>query len=232
MKRVAGLVLSGVLGAVGAGCSTPDANWQERYLETEQERATAIEELSAERAARTAATAEAEAARMAALQGGRSDAPVMPPRGGKAVDDAVKDLRARDMDAAVTADGNITITLPSDINFGAGSKELTSAGKKVVEQVAKELDSRFPGYSVRIEGHTDADPIKKSNFKDNWELGSERALAVLRYLTTLGVSSERLTSSSRGDTMPVGDNKSNSGKAKNRRVEVIVLVPQDAAMAE
>jgi chemotaxis protein MotB len=148
------------------------------------------------------------------------------------VTDAVGKLKDSGMDARETADGNIAITLPSDINFGAGSKDLTSAGKKTLEQVAKELDARFAGYSVRIEGHTDSDPIKKSNFKDNWELGSERALAVLRHLTTLGVSSERLTSSSRGDTMPVSDNKSDKGKAKNRRVEVIVLMPSDATMAK
>lgn len=230
MKRVAGLFVAGVLGAAGAGCGSTQEDWKERYLEKEQEHSAALEELSTERAARSEAAAQAEKARAELAQAGRDDSPVMA-RNDAAVQDAVAQLQKSGFTAGLTQDGNISITLQSDITFSAGSKDLTSAGKKSLEHVAKELDARFAGYSVRIEGHTDSDPIKKSNFKDNWELGSERALAVLRHLTTLGVSSERLTSASRGDSMPVADNKSDKGKAKNRRVEVIVVVPHDATPA-
>jgi chemotaxis protein MotB len=142
-------------------------------------------------------------------------------------------LKGRGIDAYQTADGNIAIVIPADINFSPGSKDLTSAGKKAVDAVARELDGQFSGFTVRIEGHTDGDPIKKSKFTDNFELGAERSLTVLRYLVSQHrVAPDRLIAASRGETVPVADNKSDKGKARNRRVEVVVMVPKDATLAK
>jgi chemotaxis protein MotB len=245
MKLAAGRVMGGVLGLVAgltvAGCASSDADWRERYLEKERDSSDMAGQLSSERSARASAVSQLEEARaqVAALQkendglkGGRGETAAVPVDT-SGVDSSVDSLKTKGFDAHRTADGNIAIVLPSDINFAAGSKDLTSAGKKAVDQIAGELDGQFAGYSIRIEGHTDGDPIKKAPFKDNWELGSERALSVLRCLVNdHKVSPERLVAASRGETVPVADNKSDKGKAKNRRVEVVVLVPHDSSMAK
>ncbi len=255
MKRAVGMVVLGVLGVAGAGvaltgCATTDADWRERYLEKEKDSSDLAAQLASERTARAAAVAQLEESRAQAaslqkendgLRGGGAPAAAGPTAGSTAgvdnsaaVGETLSNIKkATGLDAKVTPDGNISIVLPSDINFSAGSKDLTGAGKKALDGLAKELEGQFAGYSIRIEGHTDSDPIKKSNFKDNWELGSERSLSVLRYLATEHkVAPERLESGSRGDTMPVADNKTDKGKARNRRVEVIVLIPKDATMAK
>ena len=168
-----------------------------------------------------------------ALKGRPADAAPSAPAGNSAaVNESVERLKTKGFDAHETADGNIAIVLPCDITFSAGSKDLSAAGKKAVDQVAKELEGQFAGNTVRVEGHTDGDPIRKSKFADNFELGAERALSVVRYLVQQHkVAPERLIPSSRGETVPLADNKSDKGKARNRRVEVVVVVPRDAAAA-
>ena len=237
MKGLYALASATVLAIGATGCASTEADWRERYLEKERDASEASTRLTDERAAHAAAVAQLEEARRRLNSLDRDDgapraAPSAAPVSDAGVSAQVDRLRQSGLDVHQTSDGNIAIVLPSDINFGAGSKELTAAGKKAVEGLIGELNGSFAGHSIRIEGHTDADPIKRSNFKDNWELGSERALSVVRHLTAGGIPSERLTAVSRGDTMPVADNKSNEGKAKNRRVEVVVLVPRGSVSAK
>ncbi len=71
-------------------------------------------------------------------------------------------------------------------------------------------------------GHTDTDPIKKSGWKDNWELSAERALSVVRYLVKKGVPNSGVRACGSGSARPIGPNSSAAGKARNRRVEVVV----------
>ena len=71
-------------------------------------------------------------------------------------------------------------------------------------------------------GHTDTDPIQKSGWKDNWQLSSERALSVARYLVSHGVPEKQVRAVARGSTQPVASNSTATGKAKNRRVEIVV----------
>lgn len=248
MKRFSGMALLGTLGLVGAGlagtgCAASDADWRERYLEKERDSSDMAAQISSERSARATAVSQLEEARAQlaalereneALKSRPAEAAAEPaPANDAAANESVDRLKTKGFDAYRTADGNIAIVLPADINFSAGSKDLTPAGKKAVDQLSGELDGQFAGYSIRIEGHTDGDPIKKAPFKDNWELGSERALSVLRTLVNdHKIAPERLVAASRGETVPVADNKSDKGKAKNRRVEVVVLVPHDSSMAK
>ena len=238
MRRPAAIGAAAFLAVAATGCMSSEADWRERYLEKELQATEASNRLSEERNAHAAAVAQLEQARnristlerepLAGSSGSSPEAAAPAP----GLDDGVRNLRGAGLDVRQTADGDIGVTLPADVTFSPGSRDLTSAGKKSLDQVAKELQGSFAGYPVRIEGHTDSDPIRKSGFKDNWELGSERALAAVRYLGSVGVSSERLLSVSRGDTMPVADNKSDKGKARNRRVEVIILVPRGSTMSK
>lgn len=133
----------------------------------------------------------------------------------------------------LTPEGNIEITLKSDVTFSSGSRELTSKGKQVLDSVAGELQGQFAGHVVRVIGHTDTDPIRKSPYKDNWELGAERALVVTRYLSsTHGIDPSRLIAASRGENAPVDDNTSKQSKSKNRRVEIVVVIPKKTLIGD
>lgn len=119
--------------------------------------------------------------------------------------------------------GNLVITLPSAITFASGRADLTAQGKEALQAVALTLDSDYPGGMFWIEGHTDNDPIKKSKFKTNRELSLARATAVLHYLVQeCGIDDANCVVAGHGEYRPVADNSTPAGKARNRRVEVVV----------
>ena len=78
--------------------------------------------------------------------------------------------------------------------------------------------------SVRLEGHTDSVPIHTARYRSNWELSAARAIAMLELLTTrYGVPRERFAIAGYAETVPVGSNETNEGRAHNRRVDVVIL---------
>jgi chemotaxis protein MotB len=80
------------------------------------------------------------------------------------------------------------------------------------------------GRQVRVLGHTDNVPIRTAQFPSNWELSATRAVMVVRILSELhGVPAEHLSATGFGDSRPVADNLTPEGRAKNRRVEIVVL---------
>jgi chemotaxis protein MotB len=128
----------------------------------------------------------------------------------------------------LTPEGNIEIILESDVSFASGSHKLTKQGRSTLDAVARELKGEFSANQVRVIGHTDSDPIRKSPYKDNWELGAERALGVIRYLNEQGgIEADRLVAASRGENAPLTGNDSKAAKAKNRRVEIVVVIPRE-----
>lgn len=76
---------------------------------------------------------------------------------------------------------------------------------------------------ARMEGHTDAVPIHNSRFRSNWELSAARSIALLELLNSFGVPRERMSIAGYADTNPVEDNDTAEGRAKNRRVDIIIL---------
>ena len=124
-----------------------------------------------------------------------------------------------------TAAGTITVTLPNAILFSPGQATLLKATSSELNHVLSVLrGSRYSGKKIDIVGHTDTDPILKSKkfWKDNWELSAERALTVLRYMTGKGISADKIRAVAQGASQPVSSNSTSSGKARNRRVEVVV----------
>lgn len=113
--------------------------------------------------------------------------------------------------------GDITVTLPNEILFDSGKAKLKKVTVGQLDKVVSVLQQRYSSNQVDIVGHTDTDPIKKSKWADNWQLGSERALAVTRYLQKRGIQASVLRSVSCGEYRPVS-----SSKSKNRRVEIVV----------
>ena len=120
------------------------------------------------------------------------------------------------------ADGTITVTLPNTILFNSGKATLKSTTSAELDHIESVLRSKYSGRQIDVVGHTDTDPIKKSPWKDNWELSAQRALSVVRYLVKRGIQPDEIRSIGCGEAQPVADNSSAAGKAKNRRVEIVV----------
>jgi chemotaxis protein MotB len=120
------------------------------------------------------------------------------------------------------AAGTVTVTLPNAILFSPGKAALKKATHTELDHIADVLKSKYGGVRISVVGHTDSDPIKKSKWADNWELSAQRSLSVLRYLIKRGIPEDLIEAAGRGASQPVADNSSSSGKAQNRRVEVVV----------
>ncbi len=120
--------------------------------------------------------------------------------------------------------GTITVTLPNAILFDSGKATLKRATSTELDHIRSVLRDKYPGKQVDVVGHTDTDPIKKSKWKDNWELSAQRALSVLRYLVKRGIPQEKIQAVGCGESQPVASNSTASGKAKNRRVEIVVHI--------
>ncbi len=116
-----------------------------------------------------------------------------------------------------TGNSSLEVTLASDILFASGSANLTSTARRTLDQVASVLQDKYPDQQILVKGHTDSDPIRKSNWKDNQELSDARAQAVRDYLQSHGVAANRLTVRGYGQTQP------KASKLTSRRVEIVVV---------
>ncbi|MHC4981825.1 MAG: OmpA family protein [Planctomycetota bacterium] len=116
-------------------------------------------------------------------------------------------------------------TVGSDILFAAGEATLTNEGKRALDAVVAKLKSRYGGMTVRVYGHTDSDRIARTKtlWQDNLDLSANRAMAVTRYLRSKGISASQIETVAMGKTRPVASNSTRAGKAKNRRVEIVVV---------
>lgn len=119
--------------------------------------------------------------------------------------------------ASTNASGEVIVAVAGDVLFDSGRVALKSSAKSTLDQIARVLNDRYSGRMIRIAGHTDSDPIKKSKWKTNERLSAERAMAVESYLAKKGVSGDRMYSAAFGPSQPRGNKKS------SRRVEIVVL---------
>jgi chemotaxis protein MotB len=118
--------------------------------------------------------------------------------------------------------GDIVITLPDAVLFRIGESALRPEARPFIQAISEvllELDRH-----VRVEGHTDNVPINTVQFPSNWELSATRAVMVVRTLSELyGVPSQNLSAVGYADSRPLTDNLIPEHRAKNRRVEIVVL---------
>ncbi len=112
-----------------------------------------------------------------------------------------------------------TITLDSDVLFGSGKDTLTATGKQHLDKVARDIKTTYAGRPIRVYGHTDSDPIKRSGWDDNLELSANRAMTVTRYLVKQGVKAAFIETIAMDQYHP----RSTKDKAKNRRVEIFAV---------
>ncbi len=116
----------------------------------------------------------------------------------------------------------IIINLPSSLLFDSGSAQLKQESIEVLKRITEYL--RDIPNKISIEGHTDNIPLSSNSvYKSNWELSATRASSVLHFLIQMGLSPDRFTIAGYGEYRPIESNETPEGRAKNRRVELIIL---------
>lgn len=123
-------------------------------------------------------------------------------------------------------DGKVYVSMENKLLFESGSWAVGTDGRKAIEQLGLVLANN-PEIAVLIEGHTDNDPFSgNGHIANNWDLSTKRATAIVKILSeNQNIKLENLTAAGRGEYAPVALNNTTDGKAKNRRIEV-VLTPK------
>lgn len=143
-------------------------------------------------------------------------------------DARIKELEAKQQPAQIAglettydvAKGELTVNVPGDVLFDSGRDALKPASLKTLDSVIAALKKDYAGKMIRVEGHTDTDPIRstKGQFIDNLDLSLNRAAAVSRYLIKHAIPAKEIATVGFGDTRP------KATKEKSRRVEIVVVM--------
>ena len=194
--------------------------------------------LSGKEAAQKIRTAKEASARDAALQGLKNMKSNFGRKGdtGKDLGSLKRDVEslvgksvlASKVQTRMDARGLI-ISLGEGGFFDSGSDQLKPDGRVLLDAIATSLVST-PNH-IRVEGHTDNVPIFNSRFPSNWELSTARATTIVAYLIPkFGFSPERLSAAGYAEYRPVATNDTVEGRARNRRVDIVVLDPRFAQL--
>ena len=142
-----------------------------------------------------------------------------------AIQERFKDTVGAVLDEA----GRLKLDVKGKILFQTGSAILSTEGKELLDAISEEvlLNADYSDYAIRIEGHTDNTPIGGDALR-NWNLSTERAIAAVKYLQEhANVSAERLAATGYAFYQPIDTAETPEAKAKNRRIEIILVPPQD-----
>ena len=125
-------------------------------------------------------------------------------------------------------DGKVYVSMENKLLFSSGSWAVNAEGRQAVNQLGKVL-AENPDIAVLIEGHTDNVPYRGSGtLKDNWDLSTKRATSIVQILKeNNNIDPQNLTAAGRGEYAPIATNETAEGKAKNRRIEVILTPKLD-----
>ncbi|TDG14199.1 OmpA family protein [Seongchinamella unica] len=199
-----------------------DARLDARTREADKahrETATAERAVDAARASATSDAAEAAMAAEAARASAASNAAESARNADEAARNAKELQRQIDVLQAEATDRGLVLTL-GDVLFATGRSDLSSGGNKSLDKLIVFLNE-YPDRNVDIEGHTD----DVGSLDMNQTLSQHRADSVKSYLTQNGIRSTRLAATGLGETQPIAENSSNTGRQKNRRVEIIIKNP-------
>jgi chemotaxis protein MotB len=114
----------------------------------------------------------------------------------------------------------------AEVLFSKGQATLNAEGQAEMLKLAdalKQLETEIPpdiAWVLRVDGHTDADPIQSPQFKSNWELSAARAIAVVNFLIANGVSPQHLVAAGFGEYQPIDPGSTEEAKSRNRRIEL------------
>jgi len=132
-----------------------------------------------------------------------------------------------DVSVAYTTQG-LVMRLSDHALFDAGVADISPPAIPLLQKIGAIVAKT--AYEVRVEGHTDDIPIKTNRYPSNWELSTARAVNVLRYIIdAYQIPTERLSAAGFGEYQPIVANDSSMNRAKNRRVEIVFLNPENSA---
>jgi chemotaxis protein MotB len=115
---------------------------------------------------------------------------------------------------------------PSEVFFDTGQAVIKPEGRAELDKIAtavSELEQQIPqeiAWVLRVDGHTDVRPVSGATFKSNWELSAARAISVVQYLISKGISPQRLVAAGFGEFQPIDPGASEEAYARNRRIEL------------
>jgi chemotaxis protein MotB len=124
----------------------------------------------------------------------------------------------------------IEVEIKSSILFASGSAQLSASSAPVLRELAekfKPLDN-----VIHVEGFTDNVPINNFEFLSNWELSASRAASVVHLFTRLDIDPKRLAAIGYGEFRPVASNDTADGRARNRRVVLVIMSGSDARISQ
>lgn len=119
----------------------------------------------------------------------------------------------------------VKITLAATVLFSSGKSQLSAGGKVILRTLSNAL-SKHNDIKIIIEGHSDNISIKgglAKKYKSNWELSATRSLTVLHYIAAHNVAESQLEARAHGSNQPIASNDTPQGRAKNRRIEIMVI---------
>jgi chemotaxis protein MotB len=128
-------------------------------------------------------------------------------------------------------EGRITLRLDDKLLFNTGGSDLNPAGNDLIGDLVPVLEAT--GRSISVEGHTDNRPIRSDRYNSNWDLSAARAVEVVNFLEGQGIPREQMRAVGYADTRPIADNDTAEGRARNRRVAIVLQTERlDAAEEE
>ncbi|MGO4391319.1 flagellar motor protein MotB [Variovorax sp. M-6] len=142
-----------------------------------------------------------------------------------ALDQKLSSQLSSDQAQITQLQNQLKVTMVNEVLFPEGGWALSPKGEQALGKIAPTL-SNMPGQQIIVQGFTDNEPIGpalKARFPSNLELSSARADNVARFLTSKGVPQNSISAQGFGDARPVASNDTPQGKAKNRRVEIVIM---------
>ena len=140
----------------------------------------------------------------------------------KSISDALLGFKGKGL-TVEQRNGKVYVSLENRLLFPSGSWVVNPQGKEAINDLANVLKDQND-INIVIEGHTDADAFRSNGaIEDNWDLSVKRSTAIVKLITsTKGIDPTKITAAGRSKYAPVDTNKTKVGKAKNRRIEVII----------
>lgn len=189
---------------------------KEQALAAENQRLDALKQALAERSNRVAELEKVISDKDAAMTALKD-----------AISKALTDFEGKGL-TVVQRDGKVYVSMENKLLFNSGSWAVGTEGRRAVQQLGSVLANN-PDIAILIEGHTDNVPYQGSGqIVGNWDLSTKRATAIVNILReNASINAENLTAAGRGEFAPIATNDTPEGKAKNRRIEVILTPKLD-----